>query len=145
MQLTDVLLAPVHAVRLTVRAADDLNAIAERAHAYAMEMDFKFLYDERRKLFSIGYQVGANTVDGSYYDLLASEARLASFLAIARDDVPVDPRRRAPRGPGERRARDASGTAARGPVRAGERGGGGGGRGRRARPLDPAVPGLAGA
>ncbi|MEO7368741.1 MAG: glucoamylase family protein, partial [Gemmatimonadaceae bacterium] len=67
-----------------------LNAIAERAHAYAMEMDFKFLYDERRKLFSIGYQVGANTVDSSYYDLLASESRLASFVAIAKDDVSVD-------------------------------------------------------
>jgi cyclic beta-1,2-glucan synthetase len=67
-----------------------LNAIAERAHAYAMEMDFKFLYDDRRKLFSIGYQVGANAVDGSYYDLLASESRLASFVAIAKDDVSVD-------------------------------------------------------
>ena len=55
-----------------------------------MEMDFKFLYDDRRKLFSIGYQVGANTVDNSYYDLLASESRLASFIAIAKDDVSVD-------------------------------------------------------
>jgi len=67
-----------------------LNAIAGRAHAYAIEMDFKFLYDDRRKLFSIGYQVGSNTVDSSYYDLLASESRLASFVAIAKDDVPVD-------------------------------------------------------
>ena len=67
-----------------------LNAIAARAHSYAMEMDFKFLYDERRKLFSIGYLVGANAVDGSFYDLLASESRLASFVAIAKDDVSVD-------------------------------------------------------
>src|SRR5688500_3171782 len=53
-------------------------------------MDFKFLFDERRKLFSIGYQQSLNTLDNSYYDLLASESRLASFFAIAKDDVPVD-------------------------------------------------------
>ena len=67
-----------------------LKAIAERAREYALEMDFKFLFDDRRKLFSIGYQPGANTFDNSYYDLLASESRLASFIAIAKDDVPVD-------------------------------------------------------
>jgi cyclic beta-1,2-glucan synthetase len=67
-----------------------LQAIAERARAYALEMDFKFLYDERRKLFSIGYQQSANSFDNSYYDLLASESRLASFMAIAKDDIPVD-------------------------------------------------------
>ena len=53
-------------------------------------MDFKFLFDGRRKLFSIGYQQSANSFDNSYYDLLASESRLASFIAIAKDDVSVD-------------------------------------------------------
>lgn len=67
-----------------------LRAIADRAHAYAMEMDFRFLYDDRRKIFSIGYQAAASSFDNSFYDLLASEARLASFVAIAKDDVPVD-------------------------------------------------------
>ena len=67
-----------------------LRAIAERARAYALEMDFKFLFDERRKLFSIGYQQSLNSLDNSYYDLLASEARQTSFIAIAKDDVPVD-------------------------------------------------------
>jgi cyclic beta-1,2-glucan synthetase len=67
-----------------------LGAIAERCRQYALEMDFRFLFDERRKLFSIGYSPGANTFDNSYYDLLASESRLASFIAIAKDDVPVD-------------------------------------------------------
>lgn len=67
-----------------------LKEIAERARAYALEMDFRFLYDERRKLFSIGYVAGANSFDNSYYDLLASESRLSSFIAIAKDDVPVD-------------------------------------------------------
>ncbi len=67
-----------------------LRAIAERAHAYAVEMDFRFLYDTKRKLFTIGYHIGSNTVDNSYYDLLASESRLASFIAVAKDDVSVD-------------------------------------------------------
>src|SRR5688500_11889297 len=55
-----------------------------------MEMDFTFLYDSRRKLFAIGYSVDSATLDNSYYDLLASEARLASFVAIAKNDVPVE-------------------------------------------------------
>ena len=67
-----------------------LRAIADRAFTYASEMDFTFLYDERRKLFSIGYYTSASSFDNSYYDLLASEARLASFVAIAKGDVPVE-------------------------------------------------------
>ena len=67
-----------------------LEALATRAESYANEMDFTFLYDARRKLFSIGYQVASSSLDPSYYDLLASEARLASFVAIAKDDVPVE-------------------------------------------------------
>jgi cyclic beta-1,2-glucan synthetase len=67
-----------------------LEAIAVAAQRYAMEMDFTFLYDGRRKLFAIGYSVDSATLDNSYYDLLASEARLASYVAIAKDDVPVE-------------------------------------------------------
>jgi cyclic beta-1,2-glucan synthetase len=51
-------------------------------------MDFRFLYDEELKLFSIGYRVSDGRHDPGYYDLLASEARLASFIAIARGDAP---------------------------------------------------------
>src|SRR4029078_3938807 len=43
------------------------------------EMDFNLLYDPVRKLFSIGMRVNENQLDPSYYDLLASEARLTSF------------------------------------------------------------------
>ena len=67
-----------------------LHALAGRADTFAGEMDFAFLYDERRELFSIGYHHTSHRLDDSYYDLLASEARLASFLAVARDDVPVE-------------------------------------------------------
>ena len=67
-----------------------LHAIANRADDFAMSIDFRFLFDERRKLFTIGYQRAAHVMDNSYYDLLASEARLASFIAVAKNDVPVD-------------------------------------------------------
>jgi cyclic beta-1,2-glucan synthetase len=67
-----------------------LREISERARAFALEMDFRFLFDERRKLFSIGYEPAVNAFDNSYYDLLASESRLSSFFAIAKDDIPVE-------------------------------------------------------
>jgi cyclic beta-1,2-glucan synthetase len=67
-----------------------LSRIAREAHALFAEMDFRFLYDPARKLFSIGYQVEHGRLDPSYYDLLASEARLASFIAIAKHDVPPE-------------------------------------------------------
>ncbi len=53
------------------------------------EMDFRLLYDKDRKLFSIGMRAAENQLDPSYYDLLASEARLTSFIAIAKGDIPV--------------------------------------------------------
>ena len=67
-----------------------LTAIADLAQQLFREMDFSFLFDHTRKLFSIGYRVGEGTLDPSYYDLLASEARLTSFLAIAKGDVSPD-------------------------------------------------------
>lgn len=83
-------LEAIREVSTDAASEERLQAIAERARAYALEMDFKFLFDERRKLFSIGYETAAGSFDNSYYDLLASEARLSSFMAIAKDDVPVD-------------------------------------------------------
>ena len=64
-----------------------LVAIAQQAERLFAEMDFGFLFDPTRKLFSIGYRVTDGTLDPSYYDLLASEARLASFLAVAKGEV----------------------------------------------------------
>ncbi len=52
--------------------------------------DFTMLFDEQRLLFSIGYNTAEGHLDGSYYDMLASECRLASFLAIAKGDVPQE-------------------------------------------------------
>jgi cyclic beta-1,2-glucan synthetase len=67
-----------------------LEAIGERAYRYAMEMDFRYLLDKERKLFTIGFAATTHALDPSYYDLLASEARLASYLAVAKNDAPVD-------------------------------------------------------
>ena len=67
-------------------------SLAARATALFDAMDFRFLFDAKRQLFAIGYRLGdtegSGRLDASYYDLLASEARLASFIAIAKGDVP---------------------------------------------------------
>jgi cellobiose phosphorylase len=77
------------------RGSEHASALCERlltegarARAFADRMDFGFLLDPERALFSIGYDVGGARLDGSYYDLLASEARVASLFAIAKGDVP---------------------------------------------------------
>ncbi|MFC3058731.1 GH36-type glycosyl hydrolase domain-containing protein [Paenirhodobacter populi] len=66
-----------------------LTALAAQARAMALEMDFGFLLDPDRKLLSIGYSVAQNALDPGCYDLLASEARLASLFAIAKGDAPA--------------------------------------------------------
>ncbi len=66
----------------------DLLELARRAEEEALGMDFRLLYDRKRRLFHIGYNATQDQLDGHYYDLLASEARLASYLAIVKGDVP---------------------------------------------------------
>ena len=66
-----------------------LSAIAKTARTLALDMEYSFLLDEDRKLLSIGYLASEGKLDSNCYDLLASEARLASFLAIAKGDVPA--------------------------------------------------------
>ncbi|HZF09440.1 MAG TPA: glucoamylase family protein, partial [Thermoanaerobaculia bacterium] len=69
--------------------AGRLAELSRLATGLFAEMEFGFLYDPARQLFSIGYRVAEGELDPSYYDLLASEARLASFVAIAKGDAPV--------------------------------------------------------
>ena len=64
-----------------------LNQVARTCEKLFSEMDFSFLFDPTRKLFSIGYRATDGTLDPNCYDLLASEARLTSFIAIAKGDV----------------------------------------------------------
>jgi len=62
--------------------------LADQANAAVAAMDFRFLFNEHRQLFHIGYTPSAERLDPSYYDLLASEARMASLIGIAKGDVP---------------------------------------------------------
>jgi cyclic beta-1,2-glucan synthetase len=63
--------------------------LAARATELA-DIDYEFLYDRDRHLLAIGYNVGDHRLDASFYDLLASEARLASFVAIAQGKLPQE-------------------------------------------------------
>lgn len=64
--------------------------LAERADRLVRDMDFRPLYDADRDLFRIGYDAGMARADAHTYDLLASEARLASLLAIAKGEAPPE-------------------------------------------------------
>ncbi|MEQ8803873.1 MAG: glucoamylase family protein, partial [Haliea sp.] len=66
---------------------DTVDNLINRCRVLA-EMDFEFLYDGGSDLLSIGYDVGERRRDSACYDLLASEARLASFLLVAQGQVP---------------------------------------------------------
>jgi len=67
-----------------------LSRLARTCDQIVDETDFSFLFNVERKLFPVGYNVTASRADESYYDLLASEARLASFVGIAKGDVPQE-------------------------------------------------------
>ncbi|MDO8794619.1 MAG: glucoamylase family protein [Vicinamibacterales bacterium] len=79
-------------ITLAVGLREIAPALAARASALVDGMHFGFLFDRKRQLFAIGYRLAEGDtpgrLDASFYDLLASEARLASFVAIAKGDVP---------------------------------------------------------
>lgn len=64
--------------------------LADRSRQLAFDMQFSFLERKERRLLSIGYRVQESELDEGCYDLLASEARLASLFAIAKGDIPVE-------------------------------------------------------
>ena len=66
-----------------------LGRLAHRAGQFAL-IDYDFLYDRGRRLLAIGYSVEARQLDSGHYDLLASEARLCSFVAIAQGRLPQE-------------------------------------------------------
>ncbi|HVA93419.1 MAG TPA: glucoamylase family protein [Candidatus Dormibacteraeota bacterium] len=80
-----ITLAAADAAALTRR----LSSIVQTTARLFQAMDFTFLFEDERKLFSIGYRVADGTLDSNCYDLLASEARLTSFIAIAKGEVPA--------------------------------------------------------
>jgi cyclic beta-1,2-glucan synthetase len=74
----------VHGAR---SVAARLSKLEDAARSMALAMDFGFLFNRRRQLLSIGFLAPEGELDTNCYDLLASEARLASFFAIAKGDV----------------------------------------------------------
>ncbi|MDP2004265.1 MAG: carbohydrate-binding protein, partial [Rubrivivax sp.] len=93
--LSGHLLAVASACREFAAAPDEadsaarLRDLATRCEQLAWAPDFAFLYHPKRHLLHIGYRVAEQQLDASFYDLLASESRLTSLLAIAKGDVPV--------------------------------------------------------
>jgi cyclic beta-1,2-glucan synthetase len=79
--------AGIHRPNATTSLTRRLQAIAHEARRRSRETDFRLVFEPTRKLLSIGLRVRDGTLDPSCYDLLASEARLASFLAIAKGEV----------------------------------------------------------
>ncbi|MCY6371123.1 GH36-type glycosyl hydrolase domain-containing protein [Clostridium ganghwense] len=64
-----------------------IDKLKDMVNRIARDTDFTMLYDKKRGLFAIGYDIEKDSLGKSYYDLLASEARQASFMAIAKGDV----------------------------------------------------------
>ncbi len=69
--------------------SERLIVLEDAFRAMAMAMEYGFLFDKERQLLSIGYLISESALDPNCYDLLASEARLASFFAIAKGDIPA--------------------------------------------------------
>jgi cyclic beta-1,2-glucan synthetase len=67
----------------------DLTTIKQRSVAEVAGMDFSLLYDEDAQLFYIGWNDSAGAMDSHHYDLLASEARLASVVAMGKGDISI--------------------------------------------------------
>ncbi len=74
------------AARKELRQIDSLTELCRQFSA----MDYRFLYHPQRKLLTIGFNVTERRSDDSYYDLLASEARLTSFLAVSHNQLPLE-------------------------------------------------------
>ncbi|MEO6422540.1 MAG: glucoamylase family protein [Candidatus Nitrotoga sp.] len=68
---------------------EKLEYLAQKSCEFA-QMEYGFLYNPARRLLSIGYNVGERRLDASFYDLLASEARLCNFIAIAQGELPQE-------------------------------------------------------
>jgi len=78
------------AQRNAAQSARALRALGAQCIEFAENINMRFLYDRRRRLFGIGYLVGGPVEFRSHYDLLASECRVASLVSIAKGDVPIE-------------------------------------------------------
>jgi cyclic beta-1,2-glucan synthetase len=65
------------------------QTLSDQAESYFQGMDFGFLFDPQRHVFHLGYNVAVEKLDSNHYDLLASEARIASIVSIAKGELPA--------------------------------------------------------
>jgi cyclic beta-1,2-glucan synthetase len=83
----------IEAFRRSAEAAADVShrllALCTSVHKLFDDMKFGFLFNRQHELLSIGYRVADGSLEQNYYDLLASEARLTSFVGIAKGDLPT--------------------------------------------------------
>ena len=69
---------------------ENLRKVRAQAGQLADAMDFGFLLDPRRKLMTVGFDTQSQRLQNSCYDLLATESRIAIFVAIAKEDISQD-------------------------------------------------------
>jgi len=80
--------ALLHADSTALHLQDQFKGLENQCNQLINDMDFAFLYNEKRNVFHIGFNLETGQLDNNYYDLLASEARIASLFAISRGQVP---------------------------------------------------------
>jgi cyclic beta-1,2-glucan synthetase len=85
---TDLSTKLSQAVEAACKIAQDIRDITTICEDWIEQTDFGFLFNPKRQIFRIGYNVTTGNRDRNYYDLLASEARIASLIAIGKRDVP---------------------------------------------------------
>ena len=91
LELREKLLLQLPAARLnSLRLVEQLRSLVAQCEELIRNMDFAFLLDRRRKILSIGYDAEAGKVHAACYDLLASEARIADFIAVAKGEIPQE-------------------------------------------------------
>ena len=87
--LNELTAAAQKSINFSTPFIERYNRLIERIDTLSNDTRFAVLYDERKHLFSIGYNLEEKKLTNSYYDLLASEARQTSYIAIARGEVPA--------------------------------------------------------
>jgi cyclic beta-1,2-glucan synthetase len=86
--LVEQLRSAIRSARVCLQTlTDEIEQCSQETFRLATEMDFGFLVDKDRQLLSIGYEVATGTLHKATYDMLASEARIAAFISIAKGDL----------------------------------------------------------